>query len=376
MPTKLQFPVAKFGASDSVEKQVVFPSYFEPGVREMKRRASSDLSPRLRIHSKPSAFTLVELLVVIAIIGVLIMLLLPAVQAAREAARRTQCTNSLKQIGLAWQNHHSAYRHFPWGGEGWEWIGDPDKGFGMGQPGGWPYNILPFIEETGLRRMGAGADTAAKRIALAELMKSQPSIFICPSRRPATPTAPKSHFAPPNAQYVYPTPVGKSDYAACSGDPTVTDLTFGPQTEAMRNSPLWAWPACEDCNGVSYQRSRVKFKDLTDGTSQTYLVGEKYMKPESYAGSFVSGTETYDFGDNENLFCGYNRDYHRSSLYPPERDRRGLAGHWQFGSAHSASFGMAMADGSTRRIAYTIDVETHRRLGIRNDGRVIRSDQY
>jgi hypothetical protein len=100
------------------------------------------------------------------------------------------------------------------------------------------------------------------------------------------------------------------------------------------------------------------------------------MKPESYAGSFVSGSATYDFGDNESVFCGYNRDYHRSSLYPPEQDRRGLAGHWQFGSVHGSSFGMAMADGSTRRIAYTIDVETHRRLGIRNDGRVIRNDQY
>lgn len=343
-----------------------------PQCMQSRNRPDHPLRPR----GRHGGFTLVELLVVIAIIGILIALLLPAVQAAREAGRRTQCNNSLKQIALAWQNHHSAYKHLPWGGEGWEWIGDPDRGYGVGQPGGWPYNILPFIEEGVARQIGAGKDAANKRVALVELIKTQPSIFICPSRRPATPTVPKSHFAPPNAQYVYPTPVGKIDFAACSGDPTVTDLTFGPANETVRNSPLWAWPACDDCNGVSYQRSRVKFKDLTDGSSHTYLVGEKYQKPESYGGSFGSSDPTYDFGDNESAFCGYNRDYHRSSLYPPDQDRRGLAGHWQFGSVHASSFGMSMADGSTRRIAYTIDPETHRCLGVRDDGLVIRSDQY
>lgn len=331
-------------------------------------------------------FTLVELLVVIAIIGILVALLLPAIQAARESARRSQCTNQLKQIGVAWMNHHDTMKHFPTGGWGWNWQGDPDRGYDEKQPGGWIYNILPFMELSNLRDMGKGQTVAQKRVAATELYKIQPADFICPTRRPAQATAPKDHWAPINADFKVGQVAGKSDYAACSGDPPVAEMSTdvnaaaGPGSFVVAESALYKWPPPQ--NGVCYHRSIVNLKNITDGASQTYMVAEKYLRPESYGGSFTSGSSTYDFGDNESMYSGYNRDQHRSTYpgtaaqnyadgHPPLQDRPGLADAYTFGSAHPGSFGVVFCDGSVRRVAYEVDRFVHQHLGVIDDGNVV-----
>ena len=107
-------------------------------------------------------FTLVELLVVITIIGILIALLLPAVQAAREAAHRMTCTNNLKQLALAMHQHHERIGRFPSGGWGWMCVGDPELGTGKEQPGGWCFNILDYIEQSQLHNAGLGLSGTAR----------------------------------------------------------------------------------------------------------------------------------------------------------------------------------------------------------------------
>src|SRR3954452_12432014 len=105
--------------------------------------------------SRFDAFTLVEVLVVIAIVGVLIALLLPAIEFARESSRRSSCANNLRQQALAVRLHEQAHGKFPTGG--WKnYLGDPDAGYGPKQPGGWIYNVLSYIEEDNLRQLGRG----------------------------------------------------------------------------------------------------------------------------------------------------------------------------------------------------------------------------
>ena len=125
------------------------------------------------INRNSTGFTLVELLVVVTIIGVLIAMLLPAVQAARESGRRVQCGNNVKQLALAALTHESAHGFLPTGGWTKEWLGHPDRGFDKRQPGGWVYNILPFIEQQSLHDLGASGsgmtiqDANAERVATA-----------------------------------------------------------------------------------------------------------------------------------------------------------------------------------------------------------------
>ena len=174
----------------------------------------------MRTCRRQNAFTLVELLVVIAIIGILIALLLPAIQAAREAARRAECKNRLKQMGLAALNIESTFKHFPTGGWGWRYAGDPDRGFGAKQPGGWYFCILAYTEQSALWQLGSDGDadtvTADQRAGALQRLSTPVGLFNCPSRRGAE----LYRFSNPS-NYLNanrPSDVGRNDYAACGGN--------------------------------------------------------------------------------------------------------------------------------------------------------------
>ena len=231
---------------------------------------------------------MVELLVVITIIGILIALLLPAVQAAREAARRLQCTNNLKQIGLACLAHEQSHNFLPTGGWGTVWAGEPTRGFDERQPGGWLYNILPYMEQQSLHDLGIdqGIDGTASRPAFTQRVSTPVAALICPTRRTAVAFPyPLAALLPYSTFRRQPTMVGRSDYAASGGDTSYTrcdrlpDHARGRRRHDRRAVELL--PGYYT-TGIVYRRSKVKMADIKDGATNTYLAGEKYINPDHY----------------------------------------------------------------------------------------------
>lgn len=299
-------------------------------------------------------FTLVEVLVVISIIGLLVALLLPAVQAAREAGRRTQCQNNLKQLSLAMLQHEAAHGRFPTGGWSFVWVGDPDRGTGRRQPGGWIYCILPYLERPDLARLGKGLAEPERSAALAQLTQRTLEVAHCPSRRSADLYRYDPAWPPRNCDLV--PMVAKSDYAANGGDLVIASGT-GPNSYAEADNPAYPWVDFSKATGICYMRSEVSFKQVLDGKAYTYMLGEKYVN-----------TTGSDLGDDQSMYTGYDVDTIRTcdlGLVP--RQDSAAVGDLIFGSAHFDSCHMVMCDGSLRRIGYTIDAEVHRRLGNRQD---------
>ncbi len=328
---------------------------------------TADAAPgRDRRGGGPRGFTLVELLVVIAIIGVLVGLILPAVQAAREAARRSSCQNNLKQLGLAFQSHHDAQKFFPSGGWGWSWTGDADLGFGTRQPAGWTYNVLPFMEQSELRLLGAGGTPATKMAANAQRLTIPVKAFYCPSRRQAR-TYPRGSGDPVNANAT--SSVCKSDYAANCGSYARCEIDGGPAAASSPPDPSQiaapAMPSQE--NGISYRSSAVDIAMVRDGLSYTIAVGEKYMPEIAY-------TTGGDAADNESAFVGYDNDLFRSTngtFGLPGPDYANVANQLVYGSAHATGFFAVFCDGSVKQIAYSVDATVYDSLGSRADGRKI-----
>lgn len=333
---------------------------------------------RLKNH-KSTGFTLVELLVVITIIGILISLLLPAVQSAREAARRIQCSNNLKQMALAVHNMVQARGIFPTGGtvpwpsiESYSTDGVP---WGTEKQGlGWHYQILPYMEQQAIYNLTTSA----------ELQRCAIGQYFCPSRRPIT-------RYPDSAQRVL------NDYAGITAgdppsvtkdDPETLRQSFWQDTDSWSIEPGKQWhgmivrgtwiiaTASKPGYAVS-STPPIGFAAIKDGTSNTVMLGEKRLHPNNY--------QSGDWHDDCGWTDGWDPDTIRSTSYPPGPDTNdnalGVGGQaldvaYCLGSAHVGAFNTAFADGSVHSLSYSIDREIFSYLGNRHDGKVIDGSKF
>ncbi|MCC7085022.1 MAG: DUF1559 domain-containing protein [Pirellulales bacterium] len=277
-------------------------------------------------------FTLVELLVVIAIIGILIALLLPAVQAAREAARRSQCQNNLKQIGLAVQTHHDAKKQFPTGRERYDQYGVS-----------WAFRALPFMEGTttvDAFKGGVRVDDASNSAA----MRNPVAVYTCPSRRAA---AADRNFdnndQPP--QVLAAGTLG--DYAANAGHRFDTGMV----TSREANGTIQFGPYTPTKAGPIFSGSRIAQRQVTDGLSKTLAVGERHIPP--VAAGTPANMEHYQQGDTAFLAGDQPRTIFAGT-------ENGLAtgptdtGSAKFGGLHSNICQFVFLDGHVDAIADTI----------------------
>ena len=354
-------------------------------------------------RTRKPGFTLVELLVVIAIIGILIALLLPAVQSAREAARRATCVNNLKQIGLAWELHHDTYGTYPSGGvtvddfyqRNFQDSGRPK--IAPDQLWGWAYQIVPFLEEQAL--WNGSVDR--------EIRSTVISTFLCPTRgvtvleasRNSTNNACRNMKGTDRIR-------AQIDYAgnggvylnfnvdACLHNPSSPQCCAGRCSEpgclcgfgtimcTWRGMVLhkgmlpldnygefnaagprhrcrsWTDPGRFGKSGKA--SVVVDHSEVPDGLSNTFLVGEKRL---------IGNLQVCQHDNNEGWTCGWDWDIirHPSHTVAPDRFIWEEGGSDAFGSAHPAVFHVVMGDGSVHGLGYDIEPVIFLLMGLRDD---------
>lgn len=331
----------------------------------MNRRNSAMSLSRFARRTARTGFTLVELLVVIAIIGILVSLLLPAVQMAREAARRTECTNKLKQLGLAFHNYHDANKAFPPayliqpGGGGN--FGTPDPETRDAGPGwAWGMLLLPYMEQSALYETFDKSRSCWDPMN-ATAAKTQLDVFLCPSAADTD---------------------GPMEVLSASGD---TLATFGRSCYVANCGQNEPWLHAVDsyqgiADGPLYRNSKTRFADVTDGLTNTVFLGEHHpvLSDKTWvgvvAGAIVSPKPRFAFNPPEpaailvNCHSGPCSLADPPTIHPPNSP---IGAPCQMYALHPGGCNVALGDGSVRFISETINQLTWAAMSSMAEGEVV-----
>jgi prepilin-type N-terminal cleavage/methylation domain-containing protein/prepilin-type processing-associated H-X9-DG protein len=303
------------------------------------------MSVTARIPARIRGFTLIELLVVIAIIAILIGLLLPAVQKVREASNRTRCQNNLKQIALGLHNYADVNKHFP----------AAYSGNGLSPGWGWSSKILPFLEQDNLYKQ-LGVDVVPfSTLTLAgptALMKTKLTVFRCPSD-----PAPDLNMARPGTDIGFGQFFALSNYRGIAG-PTTFPFFY----------------ANTDMGGILFQNSAVRFEEITDGTSNTLVVGECKYNPRDAAATPPNPSACIWAGMTGQVPPNSIRISDVMWWLDADASRLNGSASQAFGSKHTGGAYFAFADGSIRFFRENSDPNVVHWLAGRADGHVVQVD--